>query len=131
MHVRSVTLLREGAYGFDGENVDPTKPFVCKVSIVGQTGKHEIHLPAEVSARIMNLIASELAEEGRRVAQMMTANAFEVQSLPAPKVCVNHPDRPSVTNLDNEELCKECADAWVRGEGDAARQRDLDDEIPF
>ena len=32
--------------------------------------------------------------------------------------CVNHPDRPVRTNLDGDDLCQECADAWVRGEGD-------------
>lgn len=42
--------------------------------------------------------------------------------------CVNHPGRVSVTYLDNEDLCQECADAWVRGEGHASN---LDDEIPF
>ena len=31
--------------------------------------------------------------------------------------CVNHPDRPSRTNLDGDNLCQECADAWCRAEG--------------
>lgn len=31
--------------------------------------------------------------------------------------CVNHPDRRMRTNLDGENLCQECADAWVRAEG--------------
>lgn len=44
--------------------------------------------------------------------------------------CINHPGRVSVTNLDSEDLCKECADLWVKGEG-ASQARDLDDEIPF
>lgn len=44
-------------------------------------------------------------------------------------MCRDHPDRPAITNLDGEDLCKECADAWARGEGDHARS--LDDEIPF
>ncbi len=137
MHVRSVTLLREGAYGFDGEKVDPTKPFICKVSIVGQTGKHELTLPPEVSTHIMYLIAEELAEAGKRVAAMMQAQAFiegdgeVMEGLPSPRKppCKNHPGRISITNLDGEDLCKECADAWSRSEGNAAR--DLDDEIPF
>lgn len=34
--------------------------------------------------------------------------------------CTNHPDRASRTNLDGDELCQECADAWVRGEGEHA-----------
>lgn len=50
--------------------------------------------------------------------------------VPPKPPCINHPGRVSVTNLDSEDLCKECADAWVRGEG-ASQARDLDDEIPF
>jgi hypothetical protein len=37
--------------------------------------------------------------------------------------CVNHPDRPVRTNLDGEDLCQDCADAWVRGEGLAALEQ--------
>lgn len=31
--------------------------------------------------------------------------------------CVNHPERPTRTDLDGENLCQECADAWCRAEG--------------
>jgi len=31
--------------------------------------------------------------------------------------CINHPGRQVRTNLDGEDLCQECADAWVRSEG--------------
>jgi len=48
-----------------------------------------------------------------------------------PLYCINHPDRLSVTNLDGEELCKECADAWVRGEGEHAAYLDSLDEDSF
>jgi hypothetical protein len=47
------------------------------------------------------------------------------EEAPAP-MCVNHPDRASRVNLDSEELCQECADAWVRGEGMAALEREAD-----
>lgn len=43
------------------------------------------------------------------------------------RTCANHPRRPSRINLDGDELCQECADAWVRGEGLFA----LEDEMPF
>lgn len=41
--------------------------------------------------------------------------------------CVNHADQPSVTNLDSEDLCQECANAWVRGEGQAAAEREAEE----
>jgi len=34
-----------------------------------------------------------------------------------PPGCLNHEDRARVTNLDGDDLCQECADAWVRAEG--------------
>lgn len=44
-----------------------------------------------------------------------------------PNGCVNHPDRAVRTNLDGDDLCQECADAWARGEGDAAAERAFND----
>lgn len=35
----------------------------------------------------------------------------------AAATCVNHFGRASRVNLDGDELCQECADAWVRAEG--------------
>lgn len=81
MHVSSVKLIREGAYGYDHEKIDPTKPFVCTVEIVGQTGKHTLRIGPEVSQAVMGLIAEELAAEGRRVADMMQAQAFDHDDL--------------------------------------------------
>lgn len=49
-----------------------------------------------------------------------------VSALSRPS-CVNHPDQPSVTNLDSEDLCQECANAWVRGEGQAAAEREAEE----
>lgn len=42
--------------------------------------------------------------------------------------CVNHPDRKSITNLDNEELCLECANAWAMGERQNAFDSEADDD---
>lgn len=36
--------------------------------------------------------------------------------------CIYHPDRPVRVNLDNEDLCQECADEWARGEGAASME---------
>ena len=37
--------------------------------------------------------------------------------------CVNHPTRPVREHLDGDDLCQECCDIWVRGEGIAAQER--------
>ena len=41
--------------------------------------------------------------------------------------CVNHPDRESRHNLDGEDLCQDCANAWARAEGHAAADRDAEE----
>lgn len=38
--------------------------------------------------------------------------------------CSNHPDRHAVTNLDGDNLCQECADAWCRAEGQWAADQE-------
>lgn len=40
------------------------------------------------------------------------------------EVCDKHPGRPSRINLDGDNLCQQCADQWVIGEGHAARERE-------
>jgi hypothetical protein len=47
-------------------------------------------------------------------------------AAPAP-ACVNHPGRTSLTNLDGDELCLECANAWARGEGEHAAYLEAQD----
>lgn len=43
-----------------------------------------------------------------------------VRRLKRKPMCAHHPDRPSRINLDGDELCQQCADAWARGEGEHA-----------
>lgn len=31
--------------------------------------------------------------------------------------CISHHDRPARDNLDGDDLCQECCDAWARAEG--------------
>jgi len=33
------------------------------------------------------------------------------------KSCKNHPDKPVRENLDGDDLCQECCNAWVKAEG--------------
>ena len=39
-----------------------------------------------------------------------------LSSSPVIPTCINHPNLAAVTNLDNENLCQECANAWTKGE---------------
>lgn len=54
-----------------------------------------------------------------------TALQSEGEGRLRPSGCINHPDRPVRENLDGDNLCQECCDAWARAEGDyAARTGD-------
>lgn len=53
---------------------------------------------------------------------------IEIGTIARGPTCANHPDRVSRTNLDGDELCQEYADAWVRGEGQAAADREADEQ---
>lgn len=41
--------------------------------------------------------------------------------------CIRHPSRPSRVNLDGEDLCQDCANAWVRSEGQHAAYLDAEE----
>ncbi len=94
MHVRSLHMTRQGDYGSDYQRFDPTKPFNTVVKLEGDGNKVELQIPAEVSEKILALVADQLVEAGRRAAEAMVAKAFTVEALPAPE--------PAPTPLDDE-----------------------------
>jgi hypothetical protein len=76
MFVTSITVSREGYYGL-GTKADPAKPFNARVEVHGRHGKVELQLSAEMSARIVEIIADEIAAAGRATAEAMTATCLE------------------------------------------------------
>jgi len=58
----------------------------------------------------------------------LTARAFgaAIEILAEPE-CIHHPGARAITNLDGEDLCQDCANAWVRGEGDWQRYCEEED----
>lgn len=84
MFVRTISIRREddyyGAYG----KVDPTKPFLAIIEVQGVSHKTELRLSAELSARIVEIIAEEVAAAGRATAEAMTADCLTATALPAP-----------------------------------------------
>lgn len=73
MILARLTVAREGYYG-PGHRCDPSKPLRATVEVIGDNGKTELNLSPEVSARVVALIADELAAEARKVAEIMTAS---------------------------------------------------------
>lgn len=83
MQVNRVSLARAGYYG--QANYRKSDHFNCTVEVVGDTGKIELAIPPEISVQIMAVIAEQIAEAGRAVADMMVADSFIIQQPDAPK----------------------------------------------
>ena len=83
MFVNQIAIRREGYYG-GYSKADPTKPFHATIEVEGDYGKVELKLSADMSARIVEIIAEEVAAAGRATAEAMTATVLNVAALAAP-----------------------------------------------
>lgn len=81
MILRSLSIRREGDYGYSA--IDPKKPFRATIEVAGNSGKVELLLSPELSRRIVEIVAEEVASAGRATAEMMVAEAFDHTALPA------------------------------------------------
>lgn len=76
MHIRSVKITRKDHFGYAGEKLNPSKPFVCAVETESENGKMELMLSPHLSERILEIIAEELAASARETAEAMVASVF-------------------------------------------------------
>lgn len=78
MFVTSINIRREGYYGsYGGGTAKPDKPFNATIEVHGQHGKVELNLSPDMSARIVAIIADEVAAAGRATAEAMTASVLD------------------------------------------------------
>ena len=84
MFVRSINIRRDGDYGASYHRIDPTKPLLATIQVEGQSGKVELVLSPDLSRRVVDIIAEEVAAAGRATAQAMTAEIFKVAALQVP-----------------------------------------------
>lgn len=82
MFVTDVTLHRSGYFSGYGK-ADPSKPFEAKIGVQGSYGKVELNLSPELSARIIDIIADEIAAAGRATAEALTASCLTATATPA------------------------------------------------
>jgi hypothetical protein len=74
MFVASISIRRQGYFGSYGGGVaKPETPFDATIEIHGQHGKTELKLSPDMSQRVLDIIADEVAAAGRSVAEAMTA----------------------------------------------------------
>jgi hypothetical protein len=75
MNVKSISIRRAGDYSSYGK-VDPSKPLMATVEVEGAYGKVELSLDANMSRRIVEIIADEIAAAGRATAEAMVASVI-------------------------------------------------------
>ena len=83
MIVRSINIRREGDFGYGA--IDVSKLFHATIQVEGMAGKVELNLSAEMSRRIIAIIADEVAAAGRATAVAMTAEILTVAAISGPK----------------------------------------------
>lgn len=77
MFVTSISARREGYYGSNYGKADPNKPFAVTIELHGSRGKVELNVSPELSRRIVEIIADEVAAAGRATAEALTANFID------------------------------------------------------
>jgi hypothetical protein len=83
MFVRTIQIGRENDYGYS--RFDPQAPFIAKIKVEGKSGNIELNLSPELSRRVVDIIAEEVAAAGRATAEAMTAEILSVPQLSAPE----------------------------------------------
>lgn len=84
MFIGRVEISRVGYYGYGHGSPDKSKPFIAKIEVYGNQNKTELTLTEELSRRIVEIVADEIAAAGRAVADAMVADALTVSALPSP-----------------------------------------------
>jgi len=97
MHIRSVKIQRAGHYGFTGEKLDPSKPFICTVETDSTDGKMELTLSPVLSQRVLEIVAEELAASARETAENMIAAVFTTSGT-----LIEAPVEAAPADLDDE-----------------------------
>jgi hypothetical protein len=85
MFIGRIEISRVGYIGHGYGTPDASKPFLAKIEVFGQANKTELMLSEELSRRVVEIIAEEVAAAGRATAEAMVAEAMTFSALPAPE----------------------------------------------
>lgn len=83
MFVTSIHITRVGHYGYG--RADPSKPFEAAIQVDGDHGEVKLKLSQDMSRRIVEIIAEEVAAAGRATAEAMTADVLNIAALAPPE----------------------------------------------
>jgi hypothetical protein len=84
MFIGRIEIQRDGYVGYGYGSPDASKPFIAKIEVFGSRTKSELILSPELSRRVVEIVADEIAAAGRATAEAMVAEALNVVALPAP-----------------------------------------------
>ena len=79
MIVKSINIRRDGDYFSSYKPADASKPFMATLEVEGSHGKVELRLSPELSAKIVAIVAEEIAAAGRATAEALTASCLTVE----------------------------------------------------
>ncbi len=85
MFIGRIEISRVGYIGSGYGTPDASKPFLAKIEVFGTHSKTELLLSEELSRRVVEIVADEIAASGRATAEALVAEALNVSALPAPK----------------------------------------------
>lgn len=84
MFIGRIEISREGYIGHGYGTVSADRPFIAKIEVFGSRTKSELTLSPELSRRVVEIVADEIAAAGRATAEAMVAEALNVVALPSP-----------------------------------------------
>jgi len=86
MFIGRIEISRVGYIGHGYGTPDANKPFLAKIEVFGTQVKTELLLSEELSRRVVEIVADEVAAAGRATAEAMVAEAMTVTALPSAEV---------------------------------------------
>lgn len=79
MILKSISVRRTTKYGF--ETPTGSEPFAATVEMISPNGEVKLNLDPEMSRRIVEVVADEVAKAGRATADAMVADVLTGQAL--------------------------------------------------
>lgn len=79
MFLKQLSIRRDTRYSFSEPKGD--EPFAATIELIGQHGKVERRLDADLSRRILEIVSDEVAKAGRATAEAMVAEVLSGQPL--------------------------------------------------
>lgn len=80
MFVAAISIRKQGYYVYGGK-ADATKPYEATIEVQGEHGKVELRLSPDLSQRVLEIIADEVAAAGKATAEAMVASFINLPQI--------------------------------------------------